>query len=203
MTERTTWFDLIRHGEPDGGQRYRGHLDDPLSATGWAQMRAAIGEQEQWDAVLTSPLRRCHDFAADLARQRRLPLYVAPGLKEISFGDWEGHTLEQLQRCDGERLAAFWADGERHPPPNGEHLGAFHHRVRAAWRHWSRELAGQRVLLVGHGGMIRMVLAEVLRIEPAHAMTCLVVPYAGRSRLRLDEGAHGRLVSLVCHGVLP
>lgn len=203
MTERTTWFDLIRHGEPEGGRRYRGHLDDPLSALGWAQMRAAISEQDQWDAVLTSPLRRCHDFAADVASQRGLPLHVEPALKEISFGEWEGHTLEELQRRDGERLAAFWADGERNPPPGGENLGAFYRRVEAAWRHWRQALAGQRVLLVGHSGMIRMILAEVLQIEPAHAMASLVVPYAGRSRLRLDEGAHGRLASLVYHGVLP
>ncbi|WP_101674674.1 histidine phosphatase family protein [Alloalcanivorax mobilis] len=203
MTHATTWFDLIRHGEPQGGRRYRGHLDDPLSDTGWAQMRAAIRADDQWDAVLSSPLSRCRAFAEEISTRRQCPLHVEPDLKEISFGDWEGHTLEALQRDDGERLAAFWADGERHPPPNGENLGDFYRRVRDAWRHWSATLSGQRVLLVGHSGMIRMVLADALRLPPAHAMASLVVPYAGRSRLRIDDTDHGRLISLVHHGVLP
>ena len=33
-----TVIDLIRHGEPVGGRRYRGHIDDPLSERGWQQM---------------------------------------------------------------------------------------------------------------------------------------------------------------------
>jgi len=62
-TPEGTRFDLIRHGEPEGGKRYRGTLDDPLSATGWPQMQAAVSEQDQWDAILTSPMARCRPFA--------------------------------------------------------------------------------------------------------------------------------------------
>ncbi|MEK6748901.1 MAG: histidine phosphatase family protein, partial [Pseudomonadota bacterium] len=39
----TTVVDMIRHGEPVGGKRYRGHRDDPLSDIGWRQMREAVG----------------------------------------------------------------------------------------------------------------------------------------------------------------
>jgi len=38
-----TTLDLMRHGEPVGGRRYRGQMDDPLSEKGWAQMRNAVG----------------------------------------------------------------------------------------------------------------------------------------------------------------
>jgi len=31
----TTTIDLLRHGEPVGGKRYRGQIDDPLSEKGW------------------------------------------------------------------------------------------------------------------------------------------------------------------------
>ena len=40
MSEKiVTRIDLIRHGEPVGGRRYRGQIDDPLSEKGWKQMR--------------------------------------------------------------------------------------------------------------------------------------------------------------------
>jgi alpha-ribazole phosphatase len=42
MTDTTTIFDVIRHGEPEGGPMYRGSKDDPLSPVGWQQMRSAI-----------------------------------------------------------------------------------------------------------------------------------------------------------------
>ena len=39
-----TIIDLLRHGEPDGGQKFRGAVDDPLSPHGWEQMRSAVGD---------------------------------------------------------------------------------------------------------------------------------------------------------------
>lgn len=199
----TTFVDLIRHGEPEGGPRFRGRRDDALSARGFEQMRAALPAGEMPDRILSSPLRRCRDFAEELARLSDRPLTIEPDFCEISFGDWEGHTLEEVQQSDGERLAAFWRDAEQHPPPNGEALAAFHERVARAWDYWSAELRDERVLVVGHGGVIRMILARVLEIAPAKAMARLQVPYACRTRLRLDNSEHGRLVALVEHGVRP
>ncbi|MEW6253578.1 MAG: histidine phosphatase family protein, partial [Planctomycetota bacterium] len=63
----STLIDLMRHGEPVGGRRYRGQVDDPLSEKGWAQMRAAVGEAAPWHHVVSSPLLRCREFAETLA----------------------------------------------------------------------------------------------------------------------------------------
>ncbi|MHB1590203.1 MAG: histidine phosphatase family protein [Sulfuricella sp.] len=41
---KSTTIDLIRHGEPVGGRRYRGRTDDPLSEKGWNQMWTAVGD---------------------------------------------------------------------------------------------------------------------------------------------------------------
>lgn len=40
-----TRFDLIRHGEPEGGRKFRGSTDHPLSQDGWAQMRYAVQDK--------------------------------------------------------------------------------------------------------------------------------------------------------------
>ena len=65
----TTTIDLIRHGEPVGGRKYRGQIDDPLSDKGWAQMREAVGDHRPWDVIISSSLSRCLDFARELGQR--------------------------------------------------------------------------------------------------------------------------------------
>ncbi|GAA5131122.1 histidine phosphatase family protein [Alloalcanivorax gelatiniphagus] len=198
----TTWFDLLRHGEPDGGPKYRGHRDDPLSPLGWRQMQAAIGADDRWDHILTSPLRRCREFAERLAAERGLPCTVVDGFKEISFGAWEGLTTEQVAERFGDGQARFWSDPERHGPEGGEPILDFHRRIGQTWAHWREALAGQRVLLVCHGGVIRMTLAHVMGLPPGRALGAFLVPYANRSRVRLDVTDQGLLGCLVSHGTV-
>ena len=61
-----TTIDLLRHGEPIGGRRYRGHIDDPLSEYGWSEMWHAVSGETPWQQIITSPLRRCREFAEAL-----------------------------------------------------------------------------------------------------------------------------------------
>ena len=200
QTPATTWIDLLRHGEPEGGRRYRGQLDDPLSDTGWAQMRAAVNGSDTWDVILSSPLCRCQAFAEELSAARDLPLHIEPDFAEIHFGAWEGLTMEQIAETQADALSAFWDDGLLNPPPGGEDVGSFGKRVATAWERWSEHLQGQRVLLVCHGGVIRVAMAHVLGVSPQSMMARLQVPYACRSRVRIDDTPHGRLRCLISHG---
>ncbi len=197
----TTIIDLIRHGEPAGGPMFRGSQDDPLSETGWQQMRGALSENDTWSRIITSPLMRCREFAEQLASERGIPLEQDERLREISFGAWEGMTADTILAGAPEALARFWRDPVAPPPPGGEPMAEFHARVREAWHHWCREAAGQRVLVVCHGGVIRMILAEVMGIPLTRSFSVLAVPYACRSRVRIDHSDHGVLSSLQSHGV--
>lgn len=197
----TTFVDLIRHGEPDGGPMFRGSKDDPLSPQGWQQMKDAIAPDDHWDAILTSPLLRCGEFARTLAGQSDTPLHSDERLREIGFGDWEGLTAEAIQQRYGQdRLASFWADADSNAPPGGEPFGDFQGRVQAAWEDWTDRLRGQRVLLVCHGGVIRVVVGHVMGISRDRVLSALSVPYACRSRIRLDHTPYGKLSCLVSHG---
>ncbi len=200
MKNSTTTIDLIRHGEPAGGPMFRGSQDDPLSDLGWQQMQAAISDKDEWDLVVTSPLLRCRRFAEQLAADRQLPLEQDERLREISFGDWEGMTADAILADAPEALTRFWNDPVAHPPPGGEMMSEFHARVRDAWHHWCREAAGQHVLVVCHGGVIRMILAEVMGIPLNRSFSALAVPYACRSRVRIDQSEHGIFSSLLSHG---
>ncbi|PWK88630.1 histidine phosphatase family protein [Fulvimonas soli] len=148
-------LELLRHG--DTGQRsYRGQLDDPLSALGWAQLRAAAAGRA-WDRIVSSTLRRCAAFAQELAQARGLPLRLDARLAEYHFGDWQGVPIETLAARDGEALARFWADPVRHPPPGAESFAAFRARLCAALDEAARAAAGARVLVLTHGGAIRLL----------------------------------------------
>lgn len=202
MAETTTLFDLIRHGEPEGGPMYRGSKDDPLSKTGWQQMRDAISDGDTWDAIVTSPMQRCIPFARELADRYQIPMHSDERLREISFGAWEGRTAEDVMASDGEKLRRFWANPVASTPPGGEPVTEFNHRVVESWQHWKHKLAGQKVLIVCHGGVIRMIVANAMNIPLKHAFACLVTPYACRSRIQVDTSSHGHFQSLVAHGTL-
>lgn len=193
-----TTIDLIRHGEPVGGSKYRGQTDDPLSEKGWAQMRSAVGEHRPWETILTSPLARCRAFAEELAARLALPLEVDARLMELGFGEWEGRSAEELLATDPERLARFWSDPLRHAPPGGETLTAFRDRILAAWEDILARYTGRHVLIVGHAGTIRIAVCHVLDM-PLDRLFRIQVPNAGITRIQVDINGAGVLPRLVFH----
>lgn len=191
----TLTLDLMRHGEPVGGPRYRGQIDDPLSERGWAQMQAAVGDAPPWTRIVSSPLRRCRAFAEALARTRSLPLTFDERLREVGFGAWEGHSAAEIEQAAPGTLARFKADPVNARPAGAEPLADFHARVVAALEALLAQHPGQHVLLVGHAGVIRMALAWALLI-PLERAYRIEVTTASLTRLRFDAGR----ASLVFHG---
>nr|WP_242464472.1 alpha-ribazole phosphatase family protein [Halorhodospira abdelmalekii] len=182
----------MRHGEPVGGRRYRGAQDDPLSEAGWQQMHAAVLEPELLTGVVSSPLQRCRAFAEQFAATHRLPLHCEPGFREIGFGDWEGLSPAELAIQDPEGQARFWTDPLRHTPPNAEPMVAFCDRVTSAWAALTERYRGEHLLIVGHGGLIRVLISHLLGL-PLQGFNRLYVPYASLTRLRLEPGAEPTL----------
>jgi len=168
-------LELLRHG--DTAQRsYRGQLDDPLSELGWTQLRAAV-QGRHWDRVVSSTLQRCAAFAGELAGARGLPLRLDARLAEYHFGDWQGVPIETLAERDGEALARFWADPVRYPPPGAEPFDTFRARLSAALDEAAGEAGGGRVLVVTHGGAIRLLRCLVERRDYGD-MAAIEVPHA-------------------------
>ena len=198
----TTVLDFLRHGEPVGGRRYRGQRDDPLSDKGWAQMRAACRDRNDWQHVVSSPLARCAAFAQELAERRGLPLAFDVRLQEIGFGIWEGKTRDELEAADPGCVARFKAAPLAHRPPGAEELEAFQARVRAAWREWAARHAGECLLVVCHAGVIRMVVADVLGLPPENAYR-LEVASAALTRVESRGEGGTAAASLLFHGCRP
>jgi broad specificity phosphatase PhoE len=199
MTDR--FVTLLRHGEVQGGARFRGGHDDALSEAGGAQMRAVAARGDQpsadpsrrWDRILSSPARRCEEFARRLAEERGLPLALSWTFGERCFGDWEGLAAHQIPPAE---LKQFWDDPVGYTPPGAEPFAAFRDRVLAGWAALMED-PETHTLVVTHGGAIRVIAATVLGLgDPSGIL--IEVPPACTTRLRLPR--HPGRPSLMSHG---
>ncbi len=183
----TTLIDFIRHGQPVGGHRYRGHgVDDPLSEKGWRQMWHTVGDAAPWDRIISSPMKRCRTFAEALADQRRLPLDIDERFREVGFGVWEGQSPDDIIARDPEEFAAFYRDPVRNRPSGAEPLQDFGQRVGAAIDGALARCAGEHLLIVAHAGVIRAALGHVLQADLL-AWYRAKVPNAAITRFQLTE----------------
>lgn len=182
-------IDLLRHGEVTGGDRFRGSQDDPLTPAGWRQMRDAVNGRSEWDLIVTSPLLRCREFAAELAETVGVPCRIEPALREYHFGDWEGQTFADLHQRSPAALDAFFREPHRSTPPSGEPWAEFESRVLGAFRTLAKLDEYARVLVVTHGGVIRL-LRCVLNGWPHTRMAEFSVPHA--SLHGLEKQADGQ-----------
>lgn len=180
-------LDLLRHGETELGGGFRGSLDDQLTETGWRQMRDATARPERWDAVISSPLRRCADFARALAEHCQLPLVLEERLKELHFGDWEGRHASELMSDHAEELGRFWAAPYEFTPPGGEPMAAFEERVLGAIGELYRLRADEHLLLVTHGGVMRLLTARARGLDRDQLLQ-VEIGHGQRVRLQLDAG---------------
>lgn len=195
---QTTVIDLLRHGEVEGGEQYRGQTDLALSPGGWMQLRSQIPVNLPWQQIVTSPLLRCADFAEDLARQSGLLLAYEPRLTERSMGEWEGRSAAELRQQNNAAVDAYYRDPVSFTPPGAEPLVAFQQRVLAAWQDLLQDHPQRHLLVVTHAGCIRVILAQVLNM-PLQAIPRLAVPYAGLSRIKIRGSGELARMQLMFH----
>lgn len=156
-----TQFDLLRHGQIDGPAALYGRTDVPLSRNGWVQMYQQTNRLTQLDNVISSPLRRCENFATALANEYELDVQIESDMQECDFGEWDGIKFDDLSQ-QWPLMTSFWQDPKHVTPPQGESLETFHNRVIACWQSLLIQHSGQKNLLVCHGGVIRQILAHIL-----------------------------------------
>ncbi len=179
--------DLLRHastGRP-------GHLDgvtDVALLAGAADGLARHYNGREWSQVVSSPLVRALDTARALATT---PMRIAPGWRELDFGDWDGRPAREIP---ADALARFHADPGAHPLPGAEPWEAFAGRIGAALR----DLLGatpdpaRPMLVVTHAGAMRMALRCTCGWGLAQTWA-LRLGYGTRLRLRVEAAADGSL----------
>lgn len=194
-----TVVDLLRHGDVEGSRKYRGHQDDPLSESGWQQLRENTKHQQDWHQIISSPLKRCAEFSRELADKHHLPLKIEPDFKEISFGLWEGKTAEELLAEDEAGIKKYWNDPVNVTPPQGEVLHDFEKKIILAWNKMLNQYAGQHILLLSHAGVMRIILCHILGM-PLTELFKLDVALAKASRIEIIHDEDKSYPRLIFHG---
>jgi broad specificity phosphatase PhoE len=156
---------LARHGQSVSNaiRRFQGAQDVALSPLGMRQAEA-LGQAVSRRAiahVYVSPFERARDTAAIALAGLGLPLTVVDDLRELSLGEWEGCTVEEIRTRPGDPYARWVRDPVQCPPPGGEPLADVQARVlRAVERITAAHPNGDDVLIVSHGGVISALLAH-------------------------------------------
>lgn len=188
---------MIRHGQTDWNAegRLQGQKDIPLNALGRSQatrngerLREMIGAAEGFTFV-ASPLSRTRETMELL----RGAMGLAPKayqtdarLMELSFGDWEGHTLKEISRMSPDRKLARAREKWSFIPP-GEAAESYE---ILCWRigAWLQSVDGPTVC-ISHGGVIRSLFRLIGNLAEDDAATA---PTPQDRILRIDTD-HSRM----------
>ncbi|MCM6778869.1 histidine phosphatase family protein [Nocardia sp. CDC159] len=163
---------LLRHGAtaltPE--RRFSGSGSDPgLSAAGWRQAEAAAQMlAKRWPvrAVVSSPLRRCRETAAVVARRLGFDVRIDAGWREADFGVWDGLTFAEVRERHPDELAAWLASPTAVPGGTGESLAAVTRRVEPTRDKLLAGHPGQTVLVVSHVAPLRTLVRLALGAPP-------------------------------------
>ena len=161
---KPTTFYLVRHGESEGNAAriFTGQTDSPLTARGREQAQAVADElaKVNFDRIVSSDLSRTRDTAEVIAKLRGMSVEVIPELREIDVGDRTGKTFDETRGLPN------WNDDGFVAWPRGETLDQVLARTFGAIERLTRENPGKTILVVGHGGVNRILLSHFLGLLP-------------------------------------
>lgn len=158
---------LTRHGHVDGihPPRFRGRLDLPLTALGREQaglLADHLATHGKPDAIYSSPLSRCVDTAAIIARRCGVRPEILSALLDFDYGEWTGKTHDEVKAADPMRYAQWWSRPQLVRPPQGEALQDIVARTADAVRSVLEQHRDETVVLVGHDSTNRAMLLTLL-----------------------------------------
>ncbi|ROZ77702.1 histidine phosphatase family protein [Ramlibacter sp. WS9] len=149
----------VRHGETawNVDARIQGQLDIGLNDTGRWQARR-VGEalaSEPITAVYSSDLGRAHETAQAVAEVAGIPVVADEGLRERSFGIFEGKTFDEIHETWPDH-AHNWRKRipEWQPPEGGESLLELRERVTRTMHELAARHPGEQIVVVAHGGVL-------------------------------------------------
>ena len=135
---------LIRHAEPTLSGVFLGRADPGLRLR---PQRSSVTVE----CVFSSPLRRARDTASALFPD--CEMVVLNELTELSLGEWDGLTWEEIERRDPDLAAQKLADWNHVTPPGGESYAAIEGRARTAVEHFRIASANSAIAVVAHSGI--------------------------------------------------
>jgi broad specificity phosphatase PhoE len=181
---------LIRHGEVEARyqNKFGGVIDMNLSPNGRRQAKVLADylRSKTIDAIYASPMKRVQQTLAPTLKFNGHAQKIFPGLAEIDFGDWTGLGWPEVEKKFKFRSHEWLEQIQRHGAPNGESGKVFRARVEPDLKKIIAAHRGGNVAVFCHGGVIRMMLAVLLKL-PLPKTNQFDVEYASVTQVALHS----------------
>ncbi len=185
---------LVRHGETrwNKEKRIQGISDIELSDLGVAQadrLSQAL-QNEEFDRIVTSPLKRAYDTARAISRYHDVPITVEEDLRELNAGEFEGLSFPDIKDRYPDFLDRWMVDHASVRMPRGESLQDVQNR---AWPvvQWVTHTA-RNALVVTHSFVIIAILCKVQNLDLSQPNQARI-SVASRTCLEIENGT-GRMI---------
>jgi probable phosphoglycerate mutase len=203
---------LTRHGHVPGiePERFRGRAPLELTEHGRAQAAAVarrIAEGFRVRKIYTSPMKRCVDTGAAIAKTSGAAAEICDDLNDIDYDAWQFKTFASARKADPNLFAAWFATPQLVRFPGGESLQDVAARAGNALRLVLARHPRDTIVLVGHDSINRVLLLQLLGLplaayrRVAQSPCCLNeidVDGANACIARLNETHHlGKLAARV------
>lgn len=163
---------LARHGatELNSARMFVGQRDAELSVLGQSQVKK-LSERlaaEKLDVIYSSDLKRAMVTAQTIAAKHKMEIIKCPELREVNYGKFEGLTFEQITQLYPELAGLFSNWDLKLKFPDGESVEELKQRVNKFLKRLKDLDQEQTILIVAHGGPLRLIICSLLGIEPKH-----------------------------------
>jgi probable phosphoglycerate mutase len=188
---------LIRHGETAENLAgiLQGHYDSELNEAGLIQAQAVARRLagETFDAFYASDLKRAAGTAEVISRQIGMDFTPLKNLREWHLGELEGKEVKLLQQKYPEVMDSFKHEPAGDVPvPGGESYYDFYMRIAGSMIGLANKHENQRILLVTHGGVLRMVFRMVFDSLPRTVAQPLL-SNTGYTKIRKNDAGEWQL----------
>jgi probable phosphoglycerate mutase len=187
---------LLRHGQTTASRDdlFSGAAEAELTPEGvaMAEAFAAAYRKVPWAALFVSPMRRTLATARPLANTVGIEVQPRDGLKEISYGAWEGNTIEVIDRDYHDDYIKWTADPAWNAPTGGEKAITIANRAMLVVEEIRHRYDHGNVLIVSHKATIRIILCSLLGIDVGRFRYRIGCPVGSVSVV--EFGSHGPLV---------
>jgi len=173
-TEIPTFIYFVRHGEtvltPTRKFSGTGELNPELMQDGLDQAELVAAEAVKLgaDILIASPLNRTRQTAEAIARTTGLEIIFDEVWFELSFGSWDGKSIEEVKAEDPDAYQA-WLNSTAYAPGGGESWDQATVRIEEALEKLVAEYPGKKIIVVTHNGVIKTAVRLAIG-APAEAV---------------------------------
>lgn len=157
---------LVRHALTVDNQKSRlsGHIDSSISEEGKEQIDKITNYLKDFDIdkIYTTTSSRTKSTVKKLSELKSIEIIERESLKEISFGNFEGLTFDEIKNKYPEEFQDMIQKGYEYKYPNGESLIDSYNRVCIELDNIISNNDNRTILICSHGGTIRNIITYLI-----------------------------------------